>query len=100
MRFNVVWVEKMLDKLYSSCYYSYSILLLQIADFGISKSKATTSMMVTATKGTCQWQAPESIMGEKGTTAIDVYSFGVILWELNTRQRPWKDKTRKFRMNK
>eukprot|EP00041_Stephanoeca_diplocostata_P024752 m.635943 g.635943 ORF g.635943 m.635943 type:complete len:565 (-) comp22589_c0_seq1:1192-2886(-) len=40
--------------------------------------------------GTLAWMAPEIIDG--GTlynNAVDVYSFGVLLWELATRQRPW-----------
>lgn len=37
----------------------------------------------------CRWLAPEVILGEPHTFASDVFSFGVILWEVLTWQVPW-----------
>ena len=46
--------------------------------------------------GTLRYMAPEIMRGEKYTTAADVYSYGVVLWELATLQRPFdKFKTAK-----
>ena len=33
--------------------------------------------------------APEVLNNEKYTFAADVYSFGIVLWELVTRKIPW-----------
>lgn len=37
--------------------------------------------------------APEILRGEKYTTSADVYSFGVILWEMLTSDIPWKGRS-------
>lgn len=36
------------------------------------------------------WMAPEVLMNESFTFKADVYSFGVIIWELLTGKVPWK----------
>ena len=42
--------------------------------------------------GAKRWSAPEFWDNtQKKTTKGDIYSFGVILWELLTRQLPWED---------
>lgn len=35
--------------------------------------------------------APEVLAGKRYDCAADVYSFGIILWELLTWQIPWDD---------
>ena len=35
--------------------------------------------------------APEVLAGQAFTAAADVYSFGIILWELLTWQIPWEE---------
>ena len=45
--------------------------------------------------GTYAWTAPEQYLRSKTTKAIDVYAFGVVLWELFTRRRPWEGMTGK-----
>jgi len=40
--------------------------------------------------GTVQWMAPEMFRGDSHyTMAVDVYSFGVLLYELASRKEPW-----------
>ena len=72
-----------------------SNLVAKISDFGLSKIKESTIMSNTAinTVGSVPWAAPEYLTvkrknerNEKG----DVFSFGVIVWELVTLQVPWK----------
>eukprot|EP01102_Stenamoeba_stenopodia_P009474 TRINITY_DN2796_c0_g2_i2.p1 TRINITY_DN2796_c0_g2~~TRINITY_DN2796_c0_g2_i2.p1 ORF type:complete len:572 (-),score=128.79 TRINITY_DN2796_c0_g2_i2:239-1954(-) len=60
----------------------------KIADFGLSKIKDITNQM-TGQTGTPGYMAPEVINSQKYTEKVDVYSFGVILWELITRQAPY-----------
>ena len=43
--------------------------------------------------GTYQWMAPEVISGEQYSEQADVFSFGIILWELATRKPPYREKT-------
>ena len=40
-----------------------------------------------------QWTAPEILRGEHYDSSVDVYSFGVILWELIVRQQPHEGMT-------
>ncbi|EGZ17901.1 hypothetical protein PHYSODRAFT_499386 [Phytophthora sojae] len=66
----------------------------KLGDFGVSATKRQNDM--TAGVGTTRWLAPEIARGEgKYTEAVDVYSFGIILSELDTHQLPFADaKTR------
>eukprot|EP00164_Ancoracysta_twista_P001299 GFYU01001700.1.p1 GENE.GFYU01001700.1~~GFYU01001700.1.p1 ORF type:complete len:998 (-),score=251.90 GFYU01001700.1:110-3103(-) len=64
-------------------------LRVQICDFGMSKVMQDAYCHSTA--GTPQWMAPEILRNEKYDESCDVYSFGVILWELVTMQQPWND---------
>jgi serine/threonine protein kinase len=58
----------------------------KLADFGWTRIK---SNIMTSKIGTYQWMAPEVIAGFKYTEKADVFSFGVILWELATRKPPY-----------
>ena len=41
--------------------------------------------------GTPGWMAPEVLRGEKFDETSDLYSFGVVLWEMLTLEQPWKE---------
>eukprot|EP00035_Acanthoeca_spectabilis_P006245 m.122361 g.122361 ORF g.122361 m.122361 type:complete len:1121 (+) comp13417_c0_seq1:122-3484(+) len=46
--------------------------------------------VMTKAQGTLLWMAPEVYRGDHNYgPAVDVYSFGIILWELITRSTPW-----------
>lgn len=39
--------------------------------------------------GTAPYSAPEVLLGKELDTGCDVFSFGVIIWEMFSRRRPW-----------
>ncbi|KAI5396936.1 copper transport protein ctr1, variant 5 [Lathyrus oleraceus] len=61
-----------------------------VCDFGLSRTKANTYLSSKTAAGTPEWMAPEVIRGEQSNEKCDVFSFGVILWELVTLQQPWR----------
>jgi len=62
----------------------------KVADFGISRILKKYTKTMTA-KGTPDYMAPESILSGQFSEKSDVYGFGMILWELYTQERPYKD---------
>jgi serine/threonine protein kinase/tetratricopeptide (TPR) repeat protein len=63
----------------------------KILDFGLAKSrKATTDTKVGTTVGTVQYESPEQSRGDKVDARSDLFSLGVVLYELITAQRPFK----------
>ncbi|PWZ26773.1 Serine/threonine-protein kinase EDR1 [Zea mays] len=60
-----------------------------VADFGLSRLKLETFLRTKTGKGTPQWMAPEVLCNEPSDEKSDVYSYGVILWELVTQKIPW-----------
>jgi serine/threonine protein kinase len=64
----------------------------KIADFGLSRQlKAQT--ISTATYGTVTHMPPELMLQQKLTTAADVFSFGVLLWEMANSAQAWEGMT-------
>ncbi|XP_072013560.1 uncharacterized protein [Amphiura filiformis] len=62
---------------------------LKVCDFGIAKDVNATQSTQTD-KGTMSWLAPEVYMEGKLSPKADVYSLGIVLWELCTCERPFK----------
>lgn len=60
----------------------------KLADFGLSRLKAVQSGM-TGNCGTVQWMAPEVLCNEIYAEPADVFSFGIILWEMLTKECPY-----------
>jgi serine/threonine protein kinase len=61
---------------------------VKVADFGFARIKEENSTMTRC--GTPCWTAPEIIRGEKYDERADVYSFGLIMWEVLTRRQPYE----------
>jgi serine/threonine protein kinase len=64
----------------------------KLSDFGISRQRSLDETM-TAGVGTTRWIAPEVILGKHYTEAVDIYSFGLVLSELDTSKIPFHDAT-------
>lgn len=62
---------------------------LKISDFGISR-QWTEGDTKLSFAGTVSWMAPEVIRVESCSEKVDVWSFGVVLWELLTCEIPYK----------
>eukprot|EP00698_Gefionella_okellyi_P009791 TRINITY_DN250_c0_g1_i2.p1 TRINITY_DN250_c0_g1~~TRINITY_DN250_c0_g1_i2.p1 ORF type:complete len:293 (-),score=45.13 TRINITY_DN250_c0_g1_i2:127-1005(-) len=65
-------------------------LQVKVCDFGLSRVKETTVKM-TGGRGTVHWMAPEVINHFDYTESADVYSYGMCLWELVSRDLPFYD---------
>ncbi|XP_034052075.1 mitogen-activated protein kinase kinase kinase 7-like [Gymnodraco acuticeps] len=61
---------------------------LKICDFGASKFLSHTTHMTVV--GTFPWMAPEVIQSLPVSETCDTYSYGVVLWEMLTREVPFK----------
>lgn len=67
---------------------------LKLADFGISKDLKETGRARRETvkmPGTVHWIAPEILSGGVAGKSSDVWSFGVVMWELVTHQKPYEE---------
>ncbi|KAE8900339.1 hypothetical protein PF005_g12348 [Phytophthora fragariae] len=63
----------------------------KLSDFGISRERSVEDTM-TAGVGTIYWTAPEVLMGKKYTEKADIFSFGIVMSELDTHVVPYSDK--------
>ncbi|XP_058087656.1 serine/threonine/tyrosine-protein kinase HT1-like [Magnolia sinica] len=67
-------------------------MCVKVADFGISCLESQCGSREGIT-GTYRWMAPEMIKEKHHTRKVDVYSFGIVLWELLTALIPFHDMT-------
>jgi len=58
---------------------------IKVADFGETR---VVSHLMTPERGSYNWMAPEVLKTRTYTGKADVFSFGIILWEICTAQRP------------
>ena len=64
-------------------------LTAKLADCGAARALGDRDRAtLTSPAGTLAWMAPEIMLGEHATDKADMHSFGVVLWELSTGERP------------
>eukprot|EP00184_Porphyridium_aerugineum_P003147 CAMPEP_0184695860 /NCGR_PEP_ID=MMETSP0313-20130426/3354_1 /TAXON_ID=2792 /ORGANISM="Porphyridium aerugineum, Strain SAG 1380-2" /LENGTH=857 /DNA_ID=CAMNT_0027154387 /DNA_START=697 /DNA_END=3270 /DNA_ORIENTATION=+ len=63
---------------------------VKLTDFGLSRLRVATYVN-TGPGGTPEWMAPELLRQDPFDEMSDVFSFGVILWELVVCEKPWRD---------
>ncbi|KAK4491661.1 hypothetical protein RD792_002424 [Penstemon davidsonii] len=65
---------------------------LKVADFGIACEEANCDLLADD-PGTYRWMAPEMIKRKHYGRKVDVYGFGLILWEFVAGTIPYEDMT-------
>lgn len=61
---------------------------IKLMDFGIAKAEGMQLTRAGFTLGTPYYMAPEQVLGQQVTHMVDVYSFGILLFELLTGAKP------------
>jgi eukaryotic-like serine/threonine-protein kinase len=75
---------------------------IKLIDFGIAGDSAAprlTYANITAALGTPDYISPEQVKGKRGDGRSDLYAVGVILYEMLSRQMPFKGPTPQAIMN-
>ncbi|KAK1302824.1 Serine/threonine-protein kinase HT1 [Acorus calamus] len=67
-------------------------MCLKVADFGIACEEAYCDALA-EDPGTYRWMAPEMIKHKPYGRKVDVYSFGLVLWEMVTGTIPYEEMT-------
>lgn len=63
----------------------------KIMDFGVAKLRGTPTLTEAGSRiGTLDYAAPETVMGSKSDHRSDIFSLGVVFYELLTGQRPFQ----------
>ena len=72
----------------------------KVSDVGLSKILPTSQEYLTSMQagGTWNWCAPEVILNAKCTSSADMYSYGVVLWEICTGEVPVRGRMRDVRV--
>jgi len=61
---------------------------VKLMDFGIAKAEGLHLTRTGFAVGTPYYMSPEQVRGEPATDSMDIYAFGILLFELLTGQKP------------
>lgn len=65
--------------------------IVKISDFGTSREWKNEMSTKMSFAGTVAWMAPEVIKNEPCSEKVDIWSYGIVLWELLTCEIPYRD---------
>ncbi|KAL4457658.1 hypothetical protein ABPG75_012523 [Micractinium tetrahymenae] len=87
-----------LNYLHSSTYTHFDVkarnvllsrdMTAKLADVGFARAMRATHHSIEGPTGTFDYMAPELLTGRKCNNSVDIYSFGVLLWEVVTSLYP------------
>jgi serine/threonine-protein kinase len=63
---------------------------VKVLDFGIASAAGEATLTTGDLLGTAAYLAPERVLGHQATAAADIYSLGVVLYELLAGRRPFQ----------
>ncbi len=63
---------------------------LKIGDFGFAKKLTSTSSLLKTLVGTPAYMAPQILKEERYTYKCDIWSLGIILYEMVVGKIPWQ----------
>jgi serine/threonine protein kinase/Tfp pilus assembly protein PilF len=63
---------------------------IKVLDFGLARSTGAEISRTGSSAGTPAYMAPEQVQGESADHRSDLFSFGVVFYELLTTRRPFK----------
>ena len=73
---------------------SYEGYIVKVCDFGLAQIKSETTQQTLLTHPppcTLQWTAPEILNLKRHTDKSDIYSLGIVYWELATNEIPYRN---------
>jgi serine/threonine protein kinase len=70
----------------AACAQVSSNFRVKLSDFGFARKLAMEPILRMSIRGTEVWRAPEVIMGENSDQRADIFSLGVVFWELMARR--------------
>jgi len=69
---------------------THSTIVAKIGDWGSARATMSGSRTMTHGVGTACWLAPEVIKHARSSKFSDVYGYGIVLWELATREEVYQ----------
>jgi len=66
---------------------------VRVLDFGIARARTSPDITLSGFVGSPFYAAPEQVMGRQVDTRADLYSLGIVLYEMLTGERPFQADT-------